>query len=418
MVSLGSPPASGKNWPQFRGPNRDAMSTETGLLRKWPEAGPTVLWTADVCQGYAGAAIYGDRVYFNDYDRKASQWLIRCLSFADGQELWKFKEKKRIRPNHGITRTVPAVDGKSVFALDPKCVFHCIDAQTGKERWQKNLVKEYGTRIPAWYAGQCPLLEPDRVIIAPGGSALIVALDKETGTPIWETPNPEKWPMSHASLMPAEIGGVKQYLYCTLNGVCGVSAEDGKLLWFFPWKFNVAVPTSPLSIGDGRIFMTSCYEADTVMIRVTRDGETFKAEKVFSLPSSEWNSEVHTPIVHENHLFAVGKKQRGLFTCLDFDGKQVWTSEDKAYFGLGSYILADGMFYVLEGKTGMLRLIEASTIGYKELDKAQILSGHDVWEPMALANGKLVLRDLAKMVCIEVGDVKQPPRADQDGDTE
>jgi outer membrane protein assembly factor BamB len=206
--------------------------------------------------------------------------------------------------------------------------------------------------------------------------------------------------------MPAEIGGVKQYLYSTLKGPLGISADDGKLLWSFKWKFNVAVPTSPLHIGDGRIFLTSCYEADTAMIRVTRDGETFKAEQVFMLPANDWNSEVHTPIVFEQHLFAVGKKKRGLFTCLDLAGKRVWTSEGRAHFGLGSYLLADGMFFVLEGDTGVLRLIEANTTGYKELANTHVLSGHDVWAPMALSDGRLLIRDMAQMVCLDVSGKK------------
>jgi len=400
------------DWPQFRGPNRDGISTETGLLRKWPDGGPKVLWTVEVCEGYSSAAIRGDRVYFNDYDREANEWLVRCLNLADGKELWRFKEQKRIRPNHGITRTTPAVDEKYVFSLDPKCVFHCLDSQTGEELWGKNLVRDYKATIPAWYAGQSPLLEPDRVIIATGGDALIVALDKATGEPIWKTPNPDGHTMTHVSVMPATIGGVRQYLYTTLAGAYGISAEDGTLLWSFPWKFNIAVPVSPLYAGDGLVFLTSCYEAETVMIRVSRDGDTFKAEKVFSFPDNEWNSETHTPILYQNHMLAVGKKRRGLLTCLDLEGRQVWTSQDKASFGLGGYILADGMIFILEGKTGMLRLVEANTSEYRELDSAQVLGGHDVWAPLALANGKLVLRDLTKMVCIDVADEKVAVKTD------
>jgi len=399
--------AVAEDWPQFRGADRSGISSATGLLRTWPEGGPRVLWTTEMAQGYAGPAIVGSRVYFNDYDEKASEWLVRCLALADGKQQWRFKQAKEIRPNHGITRTIPAVDGKYVFSLDPKCVFHCLDAATGNEVWVKNLVAEYKAQIPAWYNGQCPLLEADRVVIATGGEAIAVAFEKTSGKEIWRTPNPEKWAMSHASLMPAEIGGVKQYLYCTLKSVVGIAAADGKLLWSFPWKFNLAVAPSPLAIGDGRVFMTSLYNADTVMIRVRKDGEKFTAEKVFVLPTSEWNAEVHTPILYKDHMFAVGKKSRGLFTCLDFDGKIVWTSEGKATFGLGSFFLADGMFFALDGDTGMLRLIEASTTEYKELAHAQVLSGHDVWAPMALSDGKLVLRDMAKMICLEVGKTAQ-----------
>jgi len=395
--------ARGGSWPQFRGADRDGISKETGLYRKWPDGGPKVLWKTDACQGYAAAAIHDGRVYFNDYDRKASTWFVRCLTLADGNELWRFREKRKIRPNHGITRTVPAVDEKYVFTMDPKCVFHCLDAKTGKELWRRNLVTEYKTRIPPWYTGQCPLIEADRVIIAPGGEALIAALAKTTGEPIWRTPNPKGWNMSHVSVMPAVIDGVKQYLYATLEGLLGVAATDGKLLWHFPWKFNVAVAPSPLAIGEGRIFLTSCYDADGVMIRVKRDGERFVAEKVFTLPVSKWNSEVHTPVLCKGHLFGVGKKKRGLFTCLDLNGNIVWTSRGKATFGLGSYLLADGMFFVLDGDTGMLRLLEADATGYKELGSAQVLSGNNVWGPMALVDGRLVVRDMTQMVCLEVG---------------
>ena len=391
------------NWPQFRGPNRDAVSRETGLLRSWPEGGPKVLWTTTVAQGYAAPAIVDGRVYFNDYDQADERWLVRCLSLKSGEEIWRFGYKRQIRANHGITRSVPAVDGKYVFSLDPKCVLHCLDASSGSEIWARNLVADYKTVIPPWYNGQCPLLESDRVIIAPGGTALVAALEKGTGKPIWETPNPDGLAMSHASLVPTEIDGVKQYLYTTLAGPVGVAADDGRVLWSFPWKFNVAVPTSPLPVGDGRIFYTSCYEAETLMIRVRREGNEFRAEKVFSLSADDWNSETHTPILFDNHLFAVGKKSRGLFTCLDPNGRQVWTSEGKATFDLGSYILADGMFFVLEGKTGVLRLLEANTKEYRELAWAQVLSGPEVWAPLALSDGRLIVRDMHEMKCLQVG---------------
>jgi outer membrane protein assembly factor BamB len=392
------------DWPQFRGPNRDGISRETGLLRTWPADGPRKLWSVSVCEGYSAAAICAGRVYFNDYDREANEWLVRCVGLADGKELWRFKVSRRIRPNHGITRSVPAVDGQYVFALDPKCDLHCLKADTGEEVWHKSLVKAYEAQIPPWYNGQCPLLEEDRLIIAPGGpGALMVALKKDTGEEIWRTPNPEKWPLSHASVMPAEIGGVKQYLWCTLFGPVGVAADDGRLLWFHPRKFNVAVSPSPLAIDGDRVFMTGPYDAGSVMVRVKNQDGAFSTEAVFDWTENQWNSEVHTPIIFDKHMFAVGKDKRGLLTCMDFDGNIVWTSRGKATFGLGNFILADGMFYILDGDTGVLRLVEANVQEYRELAQARVLSGHDVWGPMALSDGKLVLRDMTTMICLEVG---------------
>lgn len=402
LVALSSP-IWAADWPQFRGLNRDGVSAETGLLRAWPAGGPKVLWSTAVGQGYAAAAIYGGRVYFNDYDESTSDSLIRCLTLAEGRELWRFKESRRIRPNHAITRTVPATDGRYVFSLDPKAVLHALDAGTGREIWRKDLVQEYGTKIPPWYNGQCPLIEKDRVVIAPvGRSALVVALDKATGKELWRTPNPDGWLLSHSSPMPARLGGVDQYLLSVLEGTFGVAAADGKRLWRFPFKFNLAVPPSPLVVDAERIYVTGPYDSGGAMFRVKKSAKGFTAETVFVHAPEEWNSEVQTPIVFQKHLFAVGKKKRGLFTCLDLDGKPVWTSEGRASFELGSFILADGMFLVLEGKTGTLRLLEASTTQYKELASAQVLSGPDVWAPLALSDGKLVIRDLGRMVCLDL----------------
>ncbi len=400
-TSLLAAPAS-PNWPQFRGPARDNISRETGLIRKFPAGGPKVLWSVPVAQGYAAAAVVDSRVYHHDYDEAKQEWLVNCRNVVDGKLVWQFREAREIRPNHAITRTVPAVDGRFVFSLDPKAVLHCFDAKTGKQLWRKSLVTDYQATIPAWYNGQCPLLEDNRIVIATGGAAILVALDKATGKDLWRTPNPGKIAMTHSSVMPATLGGVRQYLYGTLKGPLGVSAVDGRLLWDFSRKFNVAVAPSPIAVSEDLVFMTGSYDAGSVMVRVRNAGGSFKAEQVFDLKNNEWNSEVHTPIVWKGHMFAVGKKKRGLFTCLSFDGKEVWTSEGKATFGLGSFLMADGMFLALDGDSGTLRLIEASTTGYKELDNAKVLGGQEVWGPMALSDGKLVLRDLSKMVCINV----------------
>jgi outer membrane protein assembly factor BamB len=412
---------SAGDWPGFRGPNRDNISTETGLYRTWPAGGPKVLWKTPVCEGYAGAAIKAGRMYLNDYDAAKKEYVVRCLSMADGKDVWRWSYAVDVRTNHGITRTVPSVTDKYVFSLDQKCRFHVLDVKTGKLVWEKNLVQEYKTTIPGWYAGQNPLVDGDRVVIATGGDALVVAFDQATGKEIWRSPNPGNDVMSHSSLMPATIGGVKQYLYLSMNKVLGVAAADGQILWSVPFAAKMAAVPSPVSIGDGRVFITSGYEAGSMMIQVDKGASGFTARKLYDLTSEQFNSEVHTPILYKNHLFAAGPNSskirqalRGRFSCLSLDGKVVWqspaSSTDAAAsrtFELGGFLLADGMFFVLDGKSGMLRLIEANTTQYKELASAQVLAGEDVWGPMALSNGKLVIRDMNQMVCLQVG----PPAA-------
>jgi len=403
-------PLLGTDWPQFRGPSRDNISTENGLLRSWPAGGPKVLWKTSVAQGYAGAAIKGGRVYLNDYNETKKEHLVRAISLADGKDVWQWSYPVEIRPNHAITRTVPAVGQNLVFSLDPKCRFHAIDIKTGKLVWQKNLVQEYKTTIPQWYAGQNPLLDGDRVILATGGDALIVAFDQATGKEIWRSQNPAKDLMSHASLMPTTIAGVKQYLYLTMNKVVGVAAADGQLLWSSPFIAKMAAVPTPIHVGNGRVFVTSGYEAGSTMYQVQKAASGWSAQKVYSLTSAQFNSETHTPILYQNHLFGVGSKTRGRFACLGLDGKVVWQSpvvsgdaEASKTFDLGGYLLADGMFFILDGRTGKLRLVEANTREYKELASAQLLEGEEVWAPLALSNGKLIIRDLNKMICLQVG---------------
>ena len=398
------------DWPQWRGPNRDNQSTETGLYRSWPTGGPKVLWKTQVAEGYAGVAIKAGRLYLNDYDLAKKEHVVRCLSMADGKEIWRWSYAVDIRPNHGITRTVPSVGERLVFSLDPKCRFHALDIKTGKVAWQKNLVRDYKATIPGWYAGQNPLLDGDRVIVATGGAALVVAFDQATGNEIWRSPNPAKDLMSHSSVMATTIAGVKQYLYMTPNKVVGIDAANGQILWTIPFATKMAAVPSPISIGDGRVFVTSGYEAGSLMIQVEKGASGFTAKKLYTLTSAQFNSEVHTPILYRNHLFAVGSKTRGRFMCVDLNGKAVWQSPvasgDSAgsrTFELGGFILADGMFFVLDGQSGTLRLIEANTTGYKELASAQVLSGEEVWGPPALADRKLVVRDMNQMVCLQVG---------------
>ena len=419
----GEPSTDTDVWPQFRGANRDGIisaASAEGIYRSWPADGPNVLWSLDdLGEGYSGPAIYGGSVYFHDYDYDKKLWMVRCLSLKDGKEIWRWSYKRVIRRNHGMTRTVPATDGKYVISFDPKCILHCFDAGTGKRLWAKNLPKEYGTRIPPWYNGQCPLMETDRIVIGVGGKkTLMLALDTATGETIWETPNTSKHPMSHASVMPATIGGRKQYLWCTLDGLLGVDAADGALLWEAPWKANVAVAPSPLPVGDGRIFMTSGYKAGSVMIQVTTERDeagkdAFAANTLYTLSHKQFYSSCQTPVLWEGRLLSVDHayadrgeaadtETRGRFTSFDLAGKIVW-QYDQATFGLGNWVLAGDVVFVMDGDTGTLRLLEPSATGCTELASAPVVGDHEVWAPMAYANGKLILRGLSRMVCVEVG---------------
>ncbi|MRR13000.1 polyvinylalcohol dehydrogenase [bacterium] len=358
-----------------------------------------------VGEGYAGAAIHKGKVYLLDYDRDKAQELIRCLSLGDGQEIWRTAYPMTIKRNHGMTRTVPAVTDRYVVTMSPRCIVYCCDALTGRVVWKKDLKAEYAAVEPQWYASQCPLIEDDRVIIAPGGKPLMMSIDLATGNEVWRTPDHDGMGMTHSSIARATLGGVKQYLYCTNKGAVGIDANTGRILWTHAWSIKIATIPAPVGVGEDKVFFTGGYNAGSQMIRLVKDGDAFKAEELFRLKASEFSSDQHTPIYYKDRLYAAGSPAAsGQLKCLDTSGKMVWSSE-ALQIGLGPMLFtSDGMVLALDDHTGSLHLGEIGADGYKDLASAKVLDGVEPWAPMALADGRLVLRDMTEMKCIEVGE--------------
>jgi len=392
-------------WPAFRGLHRSGIdSAARGLARTWPASGPRLLWSAELGEGYAGATVLNGRVYVMDYDREKKQDALRCLSLADGKEIWRFAYPVSVKRNHGMSRTVPAVTGRYVVALGPKCHVVCVDAVSGSLKWGMDLVREHGATVPLWYAGQCPLIDGDAVILAPGGKdALLMAVALDTGEVRWRTPNANGWKMTHASVTPIEVGGHRQYAYCAHLGVVGVSAADGALLWeTTAWKISIATVPSPVAVEGGRIFLSGGYEAGALMLQLSTEEGRWRAETLFRLEPTVFSAEQHTPILHDGHLY--GMRMDGRFVCLGLDGKVVWASDTAHSFGRGGgpYLVADGLIYAMND-SGRLSLLEATSTGFALLAHAQVLQGRESWGPMALAGTRLLARDLTSLVCLDVG---------------
>ena len=388
-------------WPRFRGANFDAVSGEdVALARVWPESGPEVLWSIEVGEGHAGAAVLAGRVYVLDYDRQKQADAIRCLSLEDGEEIWRYSYPVKVKRNHGMSRTVPAVTDKYIVTLGPKCHVTCLDSVTGQFRWMLDLVRDFKAKVPPWYAGQCPLIDDDKAIIAVGGDSLMIAVDCETGEVIWQTPNPRGWVMTHSSVIPTEFMGRRMYVYCASGAAVGVSAEDGSILWeTTEWKIRVANVPSPVVVGEGLIFLSGGYNAGSMMLRLALEDGGISVQPVFRLEPEVFGSPQHTPIFYDGHIYGI--RPDGQLTCLDLDGRVVWTSTSAHQFGLGPYIIADGLIYVMN-ESGVLTLAEASPAGYKQRASAKVLDGPDSWGAMAVVSGRLILRDLNRMICLNI----------------
>jgi len=389
-------------WPGFRGSLSDGVSEDgTMLADVWPEGGPTHLWSVDVGEGYAGAAIEKGRVYLMDYDQDARADVMRCFSLASGKELWRLSYPLDVKRNHGMSRTVPALADGRVVAMGPKCHVTCLDAQTGEFQWGIDLVSEFGTEVPPWYAGQCPLIDEGRVILAPAGDeVLMLAVDLQSGATVWTTPNPMGWKMTHVSVVPLTLGGRKTYVYCGHRGVAGVAADTGELLWQSDaWKISLATVCSPVGLADDRLFFSGGYNAGSLLMKIREEGGKWTCEELERFDADHFGATQQTPILFDEYLYGV--RPNGELVCLDDQGVIQWTSGLDHRFGLGPFMIADGYILAMNDE-GRLSMIEAVPDGFELLEEASILEGHDSWGPMAIAGGRLVARDLTKMVCVDL----------------
>ncbi len=394
-------------WLSFRGDHQDNINSETiKLARQWSAGGPPKLWEVETGEGYAGASVWNGRAYFLDYDETAHADVLRCLSTSDGKEIWRRGYSIDIGRNHGISRTVCAVADGRVVSFGPKCHIVCLDAVSGDFKWGIDMVKEYKTTVPPWYAGQNPLIENGRVILAPGGDSLLVAIDLATGKPVWKTPNPKKWEMTHSSVATMVIGGRKTYVYCASAGVVGVSAEEGKVLFELPdWKVSMANVPTPLPLPGDRMLLTGGYGAGSMMVKLEA-GEAGKIipKVLFRLKPEVFGAEQHTPVFYKGYIYGVIPVSSQL-VCLNLDGKVMWASGGKYRFGLGPFMVADGMVMVMND-AGTMTMVEADPAGFKVLGQGKLFDhGHDAWGPMALVGGRLFARDMTRLGCFDLREV-------------
>ncbi len=402
----------GTRWPRFRGADFDNVSKENiRLIDKFPKEGPKILWKIPLGEGHAAPAVYDGRVYLLDYNETKKQDLLRCFSLATGEELWQRGYMVRLKRNHGLSRTIPAVTDKYVVTIGPRCQVMCVDRLKGDLLWGLDLAAEYNTEVPFWYTGQCPMVDNDTAIIATGGKSLMIAIDCKTGKKVWETPNPQNWKMSHSSVMPMIFKGKKMYVYCAVGGMCGVSAQGsdrGKLLWSTPVFSPSVIAPSPVILDNGLIYMTAGYGAGAVVIQIKESGGKFTAElKEKYKPNEGLASEQQTPVFYNGYLFGILPKDAGglreQFACFKASDtrKSLMSSGKTTRFGLGPYILADNKFFILNDD-GEMTIAKYSTSTFQVLDKAKILDGQDSWGPIAITGGYLLMRDSKTMVCLDV----------------
>jgi len=391
------------DWPQFGGPKKNgAAEGEKGLARSWPESGPRELWSHDIGRGYGGPSIRDGRAYLLDRHGNEAD-VLRCWDLQTGEELWNYRYSAPGRTGHEGSRSTPTVDEKYVFTIGPFGQLNCIDKGTHRPVWGKNLLADYGGKRPHWAVSQSPAVYKDLLIVAPSAPrAGVVALAKATGEEAWRSGPLGK--MEYASPLIATIGGVDQVVVVSDGGrISGLDVRNGALLWSYGgWRCRIPIAT-PLAIGDGRFFLTGGYGAGSAMFNVRSTGGKFRAIELFKIDPP--GAIIHNALLHKGHLYVKHNNKRtsrGLM-CLDLSGNVKWTRGEAAKFDFGATLLADGLIFSLDGKEGVLRLIEPTPTGYKLLGEAKIFPGQqEIWAPMAISGGRLVLRDQRQIKCLDV----------------
>jgi hypothetical protein len=410
------------DWPQWRGPNRDGVSNEKGLLKTWPKGGPKLLWTFDKAgSGYSAPAIVGGKTYVMGARDKVEY--VIALN-ANGKELWSAKigplfDFKGNSWSGGPNGT-PTVDGDLMYALGSQGDLVCVD-KDGKEKWRKDLPKELGAQVNpigggpknlGWGFCWSPLVDGDELICVPGGpQGLFAGLDKKTGAVKWRSKD-VKDQVTYSSPIGVTIGGVKQYVQLTQDGVVGVAAKTGALLWYHkqenPYP-DVVCPT-PICQGD-KIYVTVGFGAGAELLKIEPDGKKFKV-------TSEWSEKEignrHGGVVRiGKHVY--GCQEDRTWACQDFaaGGESKWDPPRTALgFGsVGSIIAADGRLYCVaeQRKKGAVGMLEANPEKYVELGRFTLpresairKNRGGVWTPPVIADGNLYVRDQELIFCYKI----------------
>ena len=383
------------DWPQWRGPKRDGLSTETGLLKQWPAGGPKQIWSVDgLGAGYGSVAIAGDRIYVQgSLNRRSS---VHALDRAIGKMLWTVVIGPEGDNDRGDgPRSTPTVEGGQVWVMTESGDLACLQAADGGVVWKKNALKDLKGRNPNWLLSESPLVDGEKLIFTPGGrAASLVAVDKQSGKWIWSSQELSD-EAGYASCIVCEVGGVRCYTTLTAEAGVGVRAADGKLMWRYSKPANGTANCATPVFGQDKVFYSSAYGTGGGVLALSAAGGAVKSSELW------FNRELmnhHGGVVLVNgHLYGFSNS---ILTCLEFEtGKVKW--KDRSV-GKGSLTFADGRLYLLgEGQTA--GMADATPEGYHERGRFSIPDhGKPSWAHPAVCGGRLYIRNQGQLQCFDV----------------
>jgi outer membrane protein assembly factor BamB len=379
-VGLGQA-ASNANWPQWRGPNRDGISKETGLLKQWPAEGPPLVWkAAGAGAGYSSFSIANGRLY--TMGLRGDREFIVAFDVATGKEAWATPNGSAFRNDRGDgPRGTPTVDGDRIYVLGGSGDLSVLDARTGRVIWTKNILREFGGRNITWGISESPLIVGNKLLVNPGGpGASIVALNKSDGSLIWKSQSDRA---GYSSAIPIQVNGGTQVVFFTHQRAVGLDLNDGHLVWEYARPANdVANAATPIARGN-RVFISSDYGTGGGMVEIGADG---KAQEIWF--TKDMRNHHSSSVLVGDHLYGFSS---AILTAMKFDtGEIAWRDRS---VGKGSLVYADGRLYCFSER-GVVGLVEATPTGYVERGRFRIEAGNlETWTHPVVAGGRLYLRD-------------------------
>jgi outer membrane protein assembly factor BamB len=371
-------------WPQWRGPNRDGISKETGLLKQWPASGPPLVWkAAGAGRGYSSLSASKGRLY--TMGLRGEREFVIAFDFKTGKEVWATPHGSAFHNDRGDgPRGTPTVDGDRVYALGGNGDLTALDAASGKIIWTMNVLQKFGGSNITWGISESPLVVGEKLLVNPGGpGASVVALNKKDGSLIWKSQSDRA---GYSSGIPVEVGGKTQVVFFTSTRGLGLDLETGQFLWEYPRAANnVANAATPVARGN-RVFITSDYGNGGGLVEIKADAKGVSASEVYF--TKEMRNHHSSSILVGDYMYGFSG---GILTAMRFDtGEVAWRDRS---VGKGSLVFADGMFYALS-ENGVVGLFEANPASYVEKGRFRIPQDSEpTWTHPIVAGGHLFLRD-------------------------
>ena len=412
MLIINSISSSGQDWAQWRGPQRDGVLMQKDLNLDWSAKKPTLLWSfKQAGAGYSSPSIVGTTLYCQGASEDND--FAFALDTKTGNIKWKqtLGDEYVQNDNRGNgPRGAVTVDGDKLYLIRGGGQIVCLSAADGKIIWQKDFKNDFNGKLMSnWGFSESPLIDGNHVICTPGGSdGTIMALDKNTGAIVWATKELTD-ASGHSSAIVAEVNGVRQYIQQTSKGVVGVSAKDGKLLWKVDIAgYRTAVIPTPVYF-DNMVYVTNGYQAGCTLVKLTKDGNIFNAETVYSNKNLE---NQHGGVVLMNgYIYGFCERPTSSWICQNLTtGETVWSHkpEDDGV-AKGAVLGVNDRLLLLDEQTGTIAVAAASPDGWKEFGRlpiparTEISSNPDcVWTHPVIADGKLYVRDKDLLFCFDL----------------